>query len=265
VSDGLIIAMHGIPGQGTHAKKHRSRPHQNGAALRGKGSMNAKRALVAILAAAPAVLVFVIPLYNTMESERAALTITKIGFEPFPLVANQREFLVISFKNTGHNYATIDAVSTDRVKSKLPDNPIYDPANFTPTRVPGGEEQQIVSDVGDRPLIFTQSEIDSLNASRTQFKVIGFMRYTDQRHSWILGGGVLQFCYVWDFKVPDGFSVCSERRYTRQYDFRFRDGLRIREVPLITIGTQTTTPITLSPKIQDPNYPIQKIEIRPKK
>jgi hypothetical protein len=80
-----------------------------------------------------------------------------------------------------------------------------------------------------------------------------------------LGGGVLQFCYVWDVNVTAGFSVCSERQYTHQYDFWFRDGLNIREIPLITIGTQTVSSITPPLRIPDPNHQIQKIEIRPPK
>ena len=197
-----------------------------------------------------------------MQSERAALTITRIGLDPFPLVPNQRELLVISFKNTGHNYATIDAVASDRVKSKLPDNPAYDPTHVAPKSIAGGEELEIVSDVGDKELTFTASEINSLNTSKTLFKVIGFIRYRDQKHPWILGGGVLQFCYVWDVKVADGFSVCSEQQYTHQYDFLLRDGLKIREMPMVTIGTQTVTPITAPLRFPDPNHPVQKIEIR---
>jgi hypothetical protein len=75
--------------------------------------------MLAILAAPPAAIVLAITLYSSMQGERAALTITRIGFDPFPLVANQRELLVISFKNTGHNYATIDAVATDRAKTNF--------------------------------------------------------------------------------------------------------------------------------------------------
>jgi hypothetical protein len=167
--------------------------------------------------------------------------------------------LVISFKNTGHNYATIVSVAIDRVKSALPSDPIYDPANITPRSIAGGEELEIVSDVGDKPLTFTASEISSLHASKTLFKIIGFIRYTDQR---ALGGGVLQFCKVWDVKVPDGVSDCSERQYTHDYHFWFRDGLNIREIPLITIGPQSVTPITAPAQMPDPNYHIQKMEIR---
>jgi hypothetical protein len=60
-------------------------------------------------------------------------------------------------------------------------------------------------------------------------------------------------------------SVCSERKYTHRYQFWHSDGLNIREIPLITIGAQTVTPITVSPKVNDPSYPIKRVEIRPKK
>jgi hypothetical protein len=231
---------------------------------RGKMSKLAKRVLVGIVTVATGSLGFV-SLYVSMQNEHAALTITQIGFEPFPLVADERELLVISFKNTGHNYAVIDSAATDRVKGKLPDKPIYDPANVVPKRIAGGEELQLISDVGDKVLTFTQSEINSLKAGNTQFKIVGFLKYIDQKHPWILGGGVLQFCYVWDVKVGDDFSACSERQYTNQYEFLFFDGLKVREFPLVTIGTQTVSPITMSPKVPDPKYSIPKIEIRPRK
>jgi hypothetical protein len=154
--------------------------------------VNVRRLLPPILAP-PAAIVLAIALYNSMRSERAALTITHIGFEPFPLVANHRELVVISFKNTGHNYATIEAVAIDRVKCKLPEDPVYDPAYVAPASIAGGEEQELISDVGSQPLTFTQAEIDSLNASKTQFKIVGFIKYVDQ-HPWILGRGVVQFC-----------------------------------------------------------------------
>jgi hypothetical protein len=226
------------------------------------------KAVLASVVVAVLALVPVAGLYNSMNSDRAALTISAIGFEPFPLVANERVLIVISFKNTGKNYATIDAVATDRVKNKLPDNPIYEPARIPRTSIAGGEELQIISDLGDQPLILTQSQINSLSAPATPLKFIGFIKYTDQKHPWILGGGVVRFCYLWDPKVTsaDNFSACNEGQYTERYDYwLFDNRLKIREVPMITVGTQTLTPITASPKFPDPKYPIKKLEIRPKK
>ncbi len=206
-------------------------------------------------------------LYNSMESDRAALTISNVRFEPFPLVANQRELIVITVKNTGRNYATIaaDGIATDRVKNKLPDDPIYEPARVTPASIAGGEELQFVSDLGDHLLTFTQSEINSLNTN--PFRFIGFIKYTAQKYPHLLGGGVVRFCYVWDpaLTTVDKFGTCSEKRYTERYEYRFSDGLRIREIPLLTVGTQTVTSTTVPLKLPDRRYPIQQIEIRPKK
>ncbi len=55
----------------------------------GKKIWRAIAPLAAIVVAPPAV----VALYNSMQSERAALTITRIGLDPFPLIPNQRELL----------------------------------------------------------------------------------------------------------------------------------------------------------------------------
>lgn len=200
-------------------------------------------------------------LYNSMESDRAALTITNVRFEPFPLVANQRELIVITVKNTGRNYATIaaDGMATDRVRNRLPDNPIYEPARVTPASIGGGEELQFLSDLGDHLLTFTQSEINSLNTNL--FKFIGFIKYTDQKYPYLLGGGVVRFCYVWDptLTAVEKFGTCSEKQYTERYEYRFRDGLNIREIPLLTVGTQAVTSTTVPLRFPDRNIQSNKL------
>jgi hypothetical protein len=184
--------------------------------------------------------------------------------EPFPLAANQRELIVITFKNTGKNYATIKAIATDGPKKKLPDSPIYEPAHVAPSSIAGGEELQIISDLGDQPLSFTQSQINS--HSITPFKIVGFIEYTDQKY-WILGGGVVQFCYVWDptLTTVDKFGACSEKQYRARCNGWLCHGVNVREIPLISVGVQTVTPITMSHRVPDPKYPIKQIEIRTKK
>jgi hypothetical protein len=226
--------------------------------------MNYKIAAALSLVPLVGLLVTLVALYNSMDSDRADLTIAEIGFEPYPLVAKQRELIVITVKNTGRNYAIIDAVATDRVKNKLHDSPTYEPARFTPSNIAGGGELQFVSDLGDQILSFTQAEVDSLNASTTTFKMIGFIKYTDQKHPWILGGGVVQFCYVWDPRLTtvDKFSACNEKQYTERCNGWFCPRLKIREIPMITVGTQTVSSTVVSPKYPDPNYPIQQIQTR---
>jgi hypothetical protein len=218
-----------------------------------------------VLGAAGGTVLGYISLYVALNSDRAELTITGIGFEPFPLVANQRELLVITFKNTGKNYATIEAIATDRVKNRLHDSPSYDPAEITDYSAAGGEEFRVISNLGPQPLLFTQTQINSFNAPATPLKIIGFIKYTDQKY-WILGGGVVQFCYVWDptLTTDDKFGACSEKQYTARCNGWFCR-VNVRPIHMVSDGVQVLTPITMLHRIPDPKHPIQQITIRPKK
>ena len=106
-------------------------------------------------------------------------------------------------------------MATDRVRNRLPDNPIYEPARVTPASLGGGEELQFLSDLGDHLLTFTQSEINSLNTNL--FKFIGSIKYTDQKYPYLLGGEVVRFCYVWDptLTTVEKFGTCNRKTIYR--------------------------------------------------
>jgi hypothetical protein len=63
-----------------------------------------------------------------LEGDRANLSVSRVEFEPSPLVASQRARIAIILKNTGRNYAVVEGAATDRISTTLPDGRIYDPA-----------------------------------------------------------------------------------------------------------------------------------------
>jgi hypothetical protein len=216
-----------------------------------------------VSAGAAAAVIAAIALLYTAENDRANFTISGIGFDPFPLVANKRTYIALKVKNTGHNYGTITAASLDRV-NVLPTEPTYDPAKIASDTISGGDEKRIISDLGDKPLAFTQQEINGLSNGHTYLKMAGFITYRDKY--WLLGNSVVGFCYVWnptDTSVGN-FDVCSEGKYTYARTYWFSPGIRVRDVPIKTVGTQTMTPTTMPMQIPDPPFHIQTLELRPK-
>jgi hypothetical protein len=100
-----------------------------------------------VSAGTAAAIIAAIALLYTAENDRANFTISGIGFDPFPLVANKRTYIVLRVKNTGHNYGTITAASLDRVNVP-PTEPTYDPAKIASDTIAGGDEKRIISDLG---------------------------------------------------------------------------------------------------------------------
>jgi len=195
----------------------------------------------------------------TVEKDRAVFTISGIGFEPFPLTANKRTYLVLTVQNIGANYGTIEGAAIER-EDKLPTEPTYDPANIAPVQIDGGKDLQVISDLGDKPLIFTQPEIAGLSNGNTHIKITGFIEYSDR---YWLGGGIVGFCFVWDSTIAN-FTACSEKNYTYHHRYLFSPGIHVREVPMITVGTQTVSPVTMPLQMPDPRFPIQTLRTRSK-
>src|ERR1700688_706422 len=97
-------------------------------------------------------IVTLVALLYQIENDRAIFTISGFGLEPFPFAANKRTYAVVSIKNIGRNYGAIEAAAFDRA-AKLPTEPTYDPADIAPVQIEGGKEQDVISDLGDKPLI----------------------------------------------------------------------------------------------------------------
>jgi hypothetical protein len=208
-------------------------------------------------------LIAIVALWFTLQRDHASLSITNVAFEPSPLMKNERERVAITLKNSAGNYGIIEGAAFDRV-DELPDTPIYNPAIIAPAQIGGGGELRIISDVGTKPLIFTPAEIASLKSGRTEFKMAGFIKYSDRY--WFLGGSVIGFCYVWDPKdtAAGNFSACPEKSYTYAYNYWFFDGISIHEVPMVTVGVQVVSPTAAPIRFPDSRFPIQTIETRTK-
>jgi hypothetical protein len=200
-------------------------------------------------------------LWVLMQGDRAFVALRALEFDPSIPLADKRVRIVLTLKNSGGNYATIEGMATDR-KNQLPTEPKYELANITPVDIPAGEELRIISDFGPVPLVFTQQE---LTAGETSLKVVGFVRYRSNLFNWFLfGNAVLGFCYVWDPHDTDigNFSVCREKQFSYRYNYRFSDGISIEEVPMLTVGAQTVSPTTAPLRFPDPRFPIKQLETR---
>jgi hypothetical protein len=193
-------------------------------------------------------------------ADRASLSISNVEFEPSIPLADSRMRLAITIKNSGRHSATIEEVATDRA-DHLPTEPQYEFAQITPVAIPPGGKLRLITDLGTKPLVLTQLELNSIKDERASFTIDGFIKYSDI-FNWILGNAVLGFCYVWDPKDTrvGNFSVCQERQYTYSYHYWFRDGIRHHEIPMVTIGIQTVSPTTAPLKVPDPRFPIKQVD-----
>jgi hypothetical protein len=197
-----------------------------------------------------AIMAAILFVYQT-ENDRAVFTISGFGFEPFPFVANKRSYAVVSIKNTGRNYGTIEAAAFDR-EDKLPMEPTYDPADIAPVQIESGKEQEVISDLGDKPLIFTPQEVSGLLKGSIPLKIAGFVEYSDR---YWLGRRIVGFCDIWNASIGS-FTACSEKTYTYGYRYLFSAGIQVREIPMITLGRQTASPTTL-PRSEFPDPKIE--------
>jgi hypothetical protein len=194
----------------------------------------------------------------TLQEERSDVFVSNVAFEPSPAIADKRVRISIDLKNTGHVKATIERIAIEKFGGPETD-PIYDLAYITDAVVPAGGEIRIISDLGQTAFNPSQSEINTL-------KFFGFIEYDDIL-SPPLGKSVLKFCYAWDPHDTAGgnFSACAERQYVSAYRYWLSDGLRLREVPSIHMGSGTVSPTTTPFSMRDPNYPVQHLEVRKKK
>jgi hypothetical protein len=95
----------------------------------------------------PALLIAIFGLWLNVQGDRANVFVSGVEFDPAALVADKPIRIAIGLKNSGKNFGAIDGAATDRV-DKLPGSPIYDVANITPTRIAGGGELRLISDLG---------------------------------------------------------------------------------------------------------------------
>jgi hypothetical protein len=178
------------------------------------------------------------------------------------LVANRRTYIAFTVKNTGRNYGTITAAALDHVDEQLPDKPTYDPAQIIGDRIVGADAKRIISDLSDKPLTFTQSEINGLANGHVKLKLIGYVSYDDEH--WFLQSGIIGFCYVWNPTDTNtgNFNECSERNYTYYQTYWHSPSITVRDYPTLTVSTQTLTPTTPPMRIPDPKYHLNTLEIR---
>src|SRR5271170_6142306 len=163
------------------------------------------------------------PFFYTVEKDRAVFQINRFGDSSFPLVANQRTFLVVTIKNTGRNYGIIEAAAVGPV-DELPAEPTYDPVDTARVQIEGRSEQAIYSDLGVKPMIFTQPEINALSKGSVPLKIAGFIEYSDK---YWFGKRIVGFCYVWDHAINGGdFTPCTEHNYTYSRWYFFSPGIQ---------------------------------------
>lgn len=198
----------------------------------------------------------------SLQADRAFISIGVIEFEPSVPVADKRIRIAIMLKNSGRNRATIEGMATDRL-GKLPPQPKYELTNIAHVDIPTGGDLRVISDLGVKPLILAQAELNSLKDGSMEFIVAGFIKYSDV-FSWFLGTTVLGYCYVWDPKDTSvgNFSVCPEKAYVYTYRYWLWDGIPYQEVPMIGIGTRTVSPTTAPIRVPDPQFPIKRLETK---
>jgi len=155
-----------------------------------------------------------ISLIAFMESQRAFLSITNIGFEGGKLVPGKRNRIEFVIRNSGPTTADISRIIINRV-DQLPATPVYKDRSIVAVSVPAGMETRNISDLMEPDGIpLTQDQIDAIVDGNQQVFIYGFIEYGDSVP--FLGKMRTGFCYVFEpiRTRPGNFSTCANQKYT---------------------------------------------------
>lgn len=201
-----------------------------------KPLFSAKRVLIGLLIFIGALITAAVGISN-IQTNRAALTISHMGFERGGPTADGPNLIVFTLKNSGPQNAEIKVLAV-HAESSIPQSPKYtskDPPNAI---VPAGGTLRVPIDPADPP----GSGMPQVLAGSEKLYVFGFIKYSDD--FWPLGNMEIGFCYMFDPQRTrvNNFGICPQKKYT--YTKRYWAGLAGNRA--VTGSDDTSAPFPIS-------------------